>query len=162
MTTHSYRSFPQMFQEIMKQKGISGFYEGGTAVVMRDAISMGFFFSTYEVTKRELRSALPNSFWSEVASVLSAGALAGTIFRYRDDAGVAHKVSCYPFDLVKTAMIMEGNEITYQKALEKLVNEAGWKGILRGWAKTISWKVMPSSAIGLLVYELTISRDQQL
>eukprot|EP01118_Nematostelium_gracile_P002835 TRINITY_DN1318_c0_g1_i1.p1 TRINITY_DN1318_c0_g1~~TRINITY_DN1318_c0_g1_i1.p1 ORF type:complete len:305 (-),score=62.33 TRINITY_DN1318_c0_g1_i1:147-1061(-) len=149
LRSHPDRSFQNIIKDVYKHKGIAGFYEGGTAVVMRDTISLALFFSTYELTKRDLKHHLPQSYGSDVISVLCAGGL----------AGVAHKVSCYPFDLIKATMMVQEGQVSYQKALNDLVKQIGWKGIFKGWARSVSWRVMPSSAIGLLVYELTIHRE---
>jgi hypothetical protein len=69
---------------------------GGCAIVLRDSIGFGTFFTCYEVTKHILSKRLDHYYGGSAASILAAGGL----------AGVAYRTVSYPFDLAKTAVRM--------------------------------------------------------
>ena len=82
-------------KSIVKDGGLKGLYFGGIVTSLRDSIGYGFYFWSYELTKRLLLSrqhdpfAAPTSF-----EVLIAGGI----------AGVVTWASIYPLDVVKTRL----------------------------------------------------------
>ena len=82
-------------KSIVKDRGFKGLYLGGMITSLRDSIGYGFYFWSYELTKRLLLSrqhdpfAVPTSF-----EVLIAGGI----------AGVVTWASIYPLDVVKTRL----------------------------------------------------------
>jgi len=45
--------------------------------------------------------------------------------------------------------------------VRQLIRDAGWKYVFWGWIYSISWRIIPSSAIGFLVYELALKNHNQ-
>ncbi|KXT18843.1 hypothetical protein AC579_8238 [Pseudocercospora musae] len=81
----------QVTQDLLKTSGIRGLYTGGTITSLRDSIGYGFYFYSYELTKRNWTS--PSDTESTQAfKVLMCGGL----------AGVATWASIFPLDVVKT------------------------------------------------------------
>lgn len=83
----------QVFKDIWKRGGIRGLYHGGVITSLRDAIGYGWYFWSYELTKRLLLSRQPDPFAdASTTDVLISGGIAGVITW----------VSIYPLDLIKT------------------------------------------------------------
>lgn len=82
-----------VFKEIWKHGGVRGLYYGGTVTALRDSIGYGWYFWSYELSKRLLLSRQPDPFASpSAADVLISGGIAGVITW----------LSIYPLDIVKT------------------------------------------------------------
>ncbi|EXJ73405.1 uncharacterized protein A1O5_03165 [Cladophialophora psammophila CBS 110553] len=84
-----------VFRDIWKQGGLRGLYYGGTITAIRDAVGYGWYFWSYELTKRLLLSRQADPFISPTATeVLVSGGIAGVITW----------VSIYPLDIIKTRL----------------------------------------------------------
>ena len=84
-----------IFKDIWKHAGLRGLYYGGTITALRDSFGYGWYFWSYEVTKRLLLSRQADPFISPTAAeVLVSGGI----------AGVVTWVSIYPLDLIKTRL----------------------------------------------------------
>ncbi|KIW11538.1 hypothetical protein PV08_10839 [Exophiala spinifera] len=84
-----------VFKEIWRHRGIKGMYYGGTITAIRDAVGYGWYFWSYELSKRLLLSRQPDPFLPPTAAdVLISGGIAGVITW----------VSIYPLDIVKTRL----------------------------------------------------------
>jgi len=89
------RSSYAVFKDIWRHGGLRGLYLGGTITSLRDAVGYGWYFWSYELTKRLLLSRQADPFVSPTAAeVLISG---GT-------AGVVTWASIYPLDVVKTRL----------------------------------------------------------
>ncbi|KAF7185615.1 Solute carrier family 25 member 45 [Pseudocercospora fuligena] len=85
------RSSWQITQELFKTSGIRGLYTGGTITSLRDSIGYGFYFYSYELTKRSWTSP-SDSESTQAFKVLMCGGL----------AGVVTWASIFPLDVIKT------------------------------------------------------------
>ncbi|EXJ94644.1 hypothetical protein A1O1_03040 [Capronia coronata CBS 617.96] len=84
-----------VFKDIWRRGGIRGLYYGGTITSLRDAFGYGWYFWSYELSKRLFLSRQPDPFSSpSAADVLISGGI----------AGVVTWVSIYPLDVVKTRL----------------------------------------------------------
>jgi solute carrier family 25 (mitochondrial carnitine/acylcarnitine transporter), member 20/29 len=84
-----------VFKDILKHNGFRGLYYGGTITALRDSIGYGWYFFSYELTKRLLLSRQADPFVAPTASeVLVSGGI----------AGVVTWLSIYPLDVVKTRL----------------------------------------------------------
>ncbi|KIY02934.1 uncharacterized protein Z520_01399 [Fonsecaea multimorphosa CBS 102226] len=84
-----------VFKEIWKYGGLRGLYYGGTITAVRDALGYGWYFWSYELTKRLLLSRQADPFTSPTTTeVLISGGI----------AGVVTWVSIYPLDIIKTRL----------------------------------------------------------
>lgn len=89
------RSSYAVFKDIWKHGGVRGLYYGGTITSLRDAVGYGWYFWSYELSKRLLLSRQPDPFAApSAADVLISGGL----------AGIVTWVSIYPLDVVKTRL----------------------------------------------------------
>lgn len=80
---------------ILKNDGLKGLYFGGVVTSLRDSIGYGFYFWSYELTKRLLLSRQHDPFIEASAvDVLVSGGIAGVITW----------ASIYPLDVVKTRL----------------------------------------------------------
>jgi len=83
------------FKDIWKRGGLRGLYYGGTITSLRDAVGYGWYFWSYELSKRLLLSRQADPFLPpSAADVLISGGI----------AGVATWVSIYPLDVIKTRL----------------------------------------------------------
>lgn len=80
---------------LLKQHGIKGLYLGGTITSIRDSVGYGWYFWTYELSKRLLLSRQHDPFQDPKATdVLIAGGI----------AGVVTWASVFPLDVIKTRL----------------------------------------------------------
>jgi solute carrier family 25 (mitochondrial carnitine/acylcarnitine transporter), member 20/29 len=80
---------------VLKNDGLKGFYFGGVVTSLRDSIGYGFYFWSYELTKRLLLSRQHDPFLeASAADVLASGGIAGVITW----------ASIYPLDVIKTRL----------------------------------------------------------
>ncbi|OAP58528.1 hypothetical protein AYL99_07618 [Fonsecaea erecta] len=98
-----------VFKEIWKSGGLRGLYYGGTITAVRDAVGYGWYFWSYELTKRLLLSRQADPFASPTATeVLVSGGI----------AGVVTWVSIYPLDIIKTRLQTQPSSTAeYQRLL---------------------------------------------
>jgi len=84
-----------VFRDIWKSGGLRGLYYGGTITSVRDAVGYGWYFWSYELSKRLLLSRQANPFLDATTTdVLISGGI----------AGVVTWVSIYPLDVIKTRL----------------------------------------------------------
>lgn len=84
-----------VFKHVWKHGGLQGLYYGGTITALRDSFGYGWYFWSYELSKRLLVSRQPDPFESPTArDVLISGGIAGVITW----------VSIYPLDVIKTRL----------------------------------------------------------
>jgi solute carrier family 25 (mitochondrial carnitine/acylcarnitine transporter), member 20/29 len=87
------RSSLAIFKELWKSGGLRGLYLGGVITSLRDSIGYGFYFWSYELSKRILLSRQADPFLDATAmDVLISGGIAGVITW----------ASIYPLDVIKT------------------------------------------------------------
>ena len=80
-------------QAALKSEGLKGLYVGGIVTSLRDSIGYGFYFWSYELTKRLLLSRQHDPFTgASTMDVLLSGGIAGVITW----------ASIYPLDVIKT------------------------------------------------------------
>ncbi|KIV82448.1 hypothetical protein PV11_04561 [Exophiala sideris] len=84
-----------VFKDIWKHGGLRGLYYGGAITSLRDAFGYGWYFWSYELSKRLLLSRQADPFMAPTATdVLISGGI----------AGVVTWVSIYPLDVIKTRL----------------------------------------------------------
>ena len=84
-----------VFKDIWRNSGVRGLYYGGTITALRDSFGYGWYFWSYELTKRLLLSRQADPFTPPTATeVLISGGIAGVITW----------VSIYPLDVIKTRL----------------------------------------------------------
>ncbi len=82
-------------KSIVKNEGLRGLYFGGVITSLRDSIGYGFYFWSYELTKRFLLSRQHDPFQgASTMDVLLSGGIAGVITW----------ASIYPLDAIKTRL----------------------------------------------------------
>lgn len=80
---------------VLKNGGLKGLYFGGVVTSLRDSIGYGFYFWSYELTKRLLLSRHHDPFLNASAmDTLVSGGIAGVITW----------ASIYPLDVIKTRL----------------------------------------------------------
>ena len=75
-------------QQVLRAEGLRGLYFGGTVTAVRDSVGYGFYFWSYELSRRWMGRYGGN----ETADVLLCGGL----------AGVVTWASIFPLDVIKT------------------------------------------------------------
>jgi len=84
-----------VFKDIWKHGGIRRLYYGGAITALRDSFGYGWYFFSYELSKRLLLSRQADPFVAPTAGeVLISGGIAGVITW----------VSIYPLDVIKTRL----------------------------------------------------------
>ncbi|EXJ60117.1 hypothetical protein A1O7_04269 [Cladophialophora yegresii CBS 114405] len=84
-----------VWKDVWKHGGIRGLYYGGSITALRDSFGYGWYFWSYELSKRLLLSRHADPFVSpSAADVLISGGI----------AGVVTWVSIYPLDVIKTRL----------------------------------------------------------
>jgi solute carrier family 25 carnitine/acylcarnitine transporter 20/29 len=84
-----------VFKEIWARGGLRGLYYGGAITSLRDAFGYGWYFWSYELSKRLLLSRQHDPFIPPSATeILISGGI----------AGVVTWVSIYPLDVIKTRL----------------------------------------------------------
>lgn len=82
-----------VFKNVLAKDGIRGLYLGGVVTSLRDSIGYGFYFWSYELSKRLLLSRQADPFLAPTTlEVLLSGGI----------AGVVTWASIYPLDAIKT------------------------------------------------------------
>lgn len=82
-----------VFRDVWKTEGLRGLYLGGVVTSLRDSIGYGFYFWSYELSKRLLLSRQADPFLDPTTlDVLVSGGI----------AGVVTWASIYPLDMIKT------------------------------------------------------------
>ncbi|OQN99728.1 hypothetical protein B0A48_14498 [Cryoendolithus antarcticus] len=83
-------------RELWSRGGVRGMYLGGGITSVRDAVGYGFYFWSYELSKRYMHSAFPvnKNQTQEAVNVLLCGGL----------AGVVTWATIFPLDVIKTRL----------------------------------------------------------
>ncbi|OQO11355.1 hypothetical protein B0A48_05611 [Cryoendolithus antarcticus] len=83
-------------KELWSRGGVRGMYLGGGITSVRDAVGYGFYFWSYELSKRYMYSAFPvdKNQTQEAVNVLLCGGL----------AGVVTWATIFPLDVIKTRL----------------------------------------------------------
>ncbi|CAK1366869.1 Mitochondrial substrate carrier family protein G [Cercospora beticola] len=85
------RSSWQVTQDLWRAAGLRGLYMGGAITAVRDSVGYGFYFWSYELSKRAIANEA-DTHTQEALKVLLCGGL----------AGVVTWASIFPLDVVKT------------------------------------------------------------
>lgn len=126
-----------VFKNVWKHQGIRGLYYGGMITSIRDAFGYGWYFWSYELSKRLLLSRGADPFAAPTASdVLISGGI----------AGVVTWLSIYPLDVVKT----------------RLQTQPSWSPEQQGLLRANSDTLAPKSAKTSLVVAREIWQDSGL
>ncbi|KAF2157852.1 solute carrier family 25 protein [Myriangium duriaei CBS 260.36] len=85
-------------RDIWRHDGLRGLYWGGTVTALRDSVGYGFYYWSYELSKRALMTSRGAGEQPEWMSVLLCGGI----------AGVATWASIFPLDVIKTRVQTQG------------------------------------------------------
>lgn len=136
-------------QHVSRRWGVRGWYQGLHSTVLRNAISNGFFFSTYEIVKRILVRR-QNKQKASPCILLAAGATGGFVC-----VAIAH-----PLDVVKSAMMSDNiDNRKYRGVVDcvwKIHNQQGWAGFARGLTPSL---IRASTGNAILVLTVEIVRS---
>ena len=111
----------QIAKELVRNEGVRGLYFGGVVTALRDSVGYGFYFWSYELSSRMMKSRMgygnSDSTAQEAAKVVLCGGL----------AGIVTWASIFPLDVIKTRVQTQimGNERTPLIGTEGVVNRAG-------------------------------------
>ena len=95
-------------KQIWRKDGLRGLYLGGVVTSLRDSIGYGFYFWSYELTKRLILSRQADPFVDPTAvEVLLSGGI----------AGVVTWASIYPLDMIKTRIQAPDTAVQEQQPL---------------------------------------------
>ncbi|KAG9679310.1 hypothetical protein KCU99_g1332, partial [Aureobasidium melanogenum] len=85
-------------KELWKERGLRGLYWGGGVTSVRDSVGYGFYFWSYELSKRLLISENTDAEKPEWMTILLCGGI----------AGVVTWASVFPLDVIKTRVQTQG------------------------------------------------------
>ncbi|THX22510.1 hypothetical protein D6D12_09115 [Aureobasidium pullulans] len=85
-------------RELWKERGLRGLYWGGGVTSLRDSVGYGFYFWSYELSKRALISEKTEGEKPEWMTILLCGGI----------AGVVTWASVFPLDVIKTRVQTQG------------------------------------------------------
>lgn len=89
-TTTPTQSSLSIARQVVRAEGLRGLYSGGAVTALRDSVGYGFYFWSYELSRRWMGQRTGSS--NETADVLLCGGL----------AGIVTWASIFPLDVVKT------------------------------------------------------------
>ncbi|KAI4755481.1 hypothetical protein E4T52_12433 [Aureobasidium sp. EXF-3400] len=84
--------------QLWKERGLRGLYWGGGVTSLRDSVGYGFYFWSYELSKRMLISEKTDAEKPEWMTILLCGGI----------AGVVTWASIFPLDVIKTRVQTQG------------------------------------------------------
>ena len=165
--TPSLISFPQVFWNILREKGIAGFYVGYQATLLRNIPSAMIRFVLYEELKKQ---------WSGTTTTCTAVDARGgeristhvpTLFdRLRQKvpvpvglfaagavAGAAASGIMTPVDVIKTRLATGTCPVGVQNCFQHILAEMGWRGLYVGAGSRMMWSGA-FSAIGFGTFEI--------
>jgi len=140
----------QCAKQIYRDSGLSGFYRGTTATLLRDVPGSAAWFGVYEFVKgMKIENQLITMKAEEpgLFQILVAGGL----------GGVSHWVVCLPFDNLKTK-IQTASTGTYNglwDCFRKTVKMNGFKTLYSGFIPVLI-RAFPANAAAFLGFELTL------
>eukprot|EP00026_Physarum_polycephalum_P009709 Phypoly_transcript_09843.p1 GENE.Phypoly_transcript_09843~~Phypoly_transcript_09843.p1 ORF type:complete len:318 (+),score=44.08 Phypoly_transcript_09843:255-1208(+) len=143
MQVGQHESTTKTITQIMKTRGVGGFYTGFGATLLRDVPAYAAFFTTYELLKK--LGADPDDEQSFV-NVVFAGGIAGMVYH----------TSTYPIDVAKTRLQTQSDiEPMYKGLWDCMKDLYRKKSLFRGFWPT-ALRSFPSYGAGFLVYELIL------
>lgn len=134
-------------KQIITQRGMAGPFQGIGATILRNIVGVTAYFYFYEGARLYMAGDKPVSTLSPL-SVMLAGGL----------GGVGYWVTCYPLDIVKTALQTDAIDPAKRKykgfshAASILWAEGGAKRFTAGVAPALS-RAFPANAAGFVIYE---------
>lgn len=135
-------SVTECMRQVIKTKGIRGFFSGGLMQAARDIPACAvYFFSYVQLNRLGQSSGVPQG-----VSILLAGAF----------SGVCSWVTTMPMDVLKTRLQANPNQ-TLGKAFGALMKEEGMLSLFRG-TKIVIVRAFFVNAIIFIVYESMLDR----
>ncbi|KAI7858882.1 mitochondrial carrier domain-containing protein [Circinella umbellata] len=152
ITTRSirYRGPMHVISYTLKNQGLSGFYRGYLATLIREAGGGAFWFGVYEYACAVMmrRRNTTNKKDLSAAELMLAGGL----------GGAGYNLSFYPVDVIKSHMQTDQELLgsarprSFIQTTREVYAGAGIKGFYRGCGITVA-RSLPTSAIIFLTYE---------
>ncbi|CCF58160.1 hypothetical protein KAFR_0D05130 [Kazachstania africana CBS 2517] len=125
---------------ILKERGISGFWQGQSGTFIREFFGSLIWFATYAFMKKFWIMENGGSGQIKSWQLLLSGAC----------AGLAFNASIFPADTVKS--IMQTERIGLLEAVSKVKNTYGIAGFYRGLGITL-FRAVPANAVVFFTYE---------
>ena len=165
----SLNSFPQVFWNIVREKGIAGFYVGYQATLMRNIPSAMIRFVLYEELKKRwsgtIRTIPTTGGVRREESTISTNvpALCQTLrqkipspvglFAAGAVAGAVASGIMTPVDVIKTRLATGTCPVGVQNCFHHILAEMGWRGLYVGAGSRMMWSGA-FSAIGFGTFEI--------
>ncbi|PRP84385.1 mitochondrial substrate carrier family protein [Planoprotostelium fungivorum] len=144
---HKYSGFRDCAQYVRKINGISGYYQGLGATILRDAPGSAVYWCTYEIVKKKTKREGSDDLDSR--SVLLAGGA----------AGLSYWTLIYPLDVIKSTVqndaIIRGERKFrgISDCTRQVYRKIGLGGFYRGITPCVVRSV-PANAVAFWVYEM--------
>ncbi|EIE87493.1 hypothetical protein RO3G_12204 [Rhizopus delemar RA 99-880] len=153
---HQFTGPFHVMRHVMQTHGLTGFYRGFLATLLREAGGGAFWFGTYEfacaqfVKKRQAETDKPflKKDLSPIELMISGGL-----------GGMAYNASLFPVDVIKSQMqtdeqlLSSSGQRTFSQTAKEIYSAGGYKAFYRGCGITVA-RSAPTSAIIFLTYEL--------
>lgn len=144
-----------VIQHVFQSHGITGFYRGFIATLLREAGGGAFWFGTYEYTCAKFIKYRQSKNGGETVlkkdltplELMAGGAL----------GGMAYNASLFPVDVIKSQMQTDEQLSTgrqqrsFVQTAQELYSKGGYKAFYRGCGITVA-RSAPTSAIIFLTY----------
>jgi solute carrier family 25 carnitine/acylcarnitine transporter 20/29 len=139
------RSSLSIARDVVRTEGLRGLYFGGGVTALRDSVGYGFYFWSYELSRRWLSA--PG--WKMESGGMVDALLCGGL------AGVVTWASIFPLDVVKTRVQTqkgEGRRFGAWEVGRRAYREEGWRVFFRGLG-VCSVRAFVVNAVQWAVYE---------
>ena len=138
-------------KNIIDRDGVKGLTRGIEVTVLRELISCGLYFATYEAIIQYFRGEERTLGDLNPGHLLAAGGVSGMV-----SWGVN-----YPVDVIKSRIQIDGfrGPVIYNSSrccFRQLKSEVGWRGLYRGVTATLV-RAFPTNAVMLPAYSLTMT-----
>lgn len=134
-------------KDVVRKEGFFGFYQGFSALLLREIPANFFYFGGYEGMKRLLQSPDEINRQPAVWKVIVSGGF----------GGMTYWASIYPIDVLKTKLQIwdgEGKKPTLFKLAKTSLKQEGFRSFYRGIGPTLI-RAFPANAAIFLAYENT-------
>lgn len=135
-------SFLETFCSLYSSNGVCSLFEGGTLVMLRECLGLGFYFTSYELCKK--------SFGPEFHSNSVNPIIAGSV------AGLSFWGFVYPIDVLKTLMQAKPLKSSMRVGIFDLlidrVRSRGFLSLFQGIAPCLL-RAVPANAAAFFTYE---------
>ncbi|KAL4206278.1 mitochondrial carrier domain-containing protein [Rhizopus microsporus] len=153
-STHQFTGPFHVIQHVVRTHGISGFYRGFLATLLRESGGGAFWFGTYEFACAQFikrRQAVTDEAFLKKDLSPSELMVSGAL------GGMAYNLSLFPVDVIKSQMqtdeqlLASSGQRSFTQTAKELYSTGGYKAFYRGCGITVA-RSAPTSAIIFLTY----------